>query len=241
MEHRKAVLCEKPLAINSKQVETIIASARRNKVFLMEAMWTRFFPAIKKAEELVREGAIGEIKFLQADFGFYSESDPSSRLYDRKLGGGSLLDVGIYPLFLAMLILGKPEKVKAISQFTTTSVDGSTSMLLNYSSGSTALLSSSILCDTPLHATISGTKGTIQIQSPWYAPSLLKIITPDTERTIDFPIQGLGFHYEAQEVVKCIQAGKVESDEMNLQFSRDLMGILDWVRTESGITYPDYD
>jgi predicted dehydrogenase len=241
IENGKAVLCEKPLAINSKQVESMVESAIKNKIFLMEAMWTRFFPAIKKAEQLIKEGAIGKVKHLQADFGFHSEFDPSGRLYDRQLGGGSLLDVGIYPVFLATLILGKPLEVKAVSQFTKTSVDESTSMIFNYPSGATALLSSSIVCDTPIGAVVSGTKGSIQIPSPWYAPSGLKLVAAGIEKEFSFPFEGFGFHFEAQEVVECIQKGRLESEGMSFQFSKDLMETMDRVRHESGIFYPQFD
>lgn len=239
MNKGKAVLCEKPLAMNTSQVDEMIETAKKNGVFLMEAMWTRFFPAIRKAETLIAEGAIGEIRLLQADFGFFAEFDAQSRLFNNMLGGGSLLDVGVYPLFLATLLLGKPSEIKALSHFSSAEVDLSTSMVMHYPSSATALLTSSIICDTPLTVIISGTKGSIKIGSPWYIPTSLTLQNEKGVSEMSFPLKGTGFYYEAKEVVECLQSHKLESPVFPLALSADIMSTVDRIRKEAGITYKE--
>ena len=153
----------------------MVLAARENNTFLMEAMWSRFLPIIDKTLELVNAGEVGDIKYLSADFGFVAPFDKGSRLYDLSLGGGSLLDVGVYPLFLALLLLGKPDEIKAFSQLSVTGADETTNAILFYKNGIMANILSSITAQTPITAAITGTKGTIFLERPWYKGSQITV------------------------------------------------------------------
>ena len=161
----KAVLCEKPFAMNSAQVREMIASAVQNKVFLMEALWTRFFPSTQHVLELCASGQIGDIRMVQADFGFSAEYDITKRLFNKALGGGALLDIGIYPLYLSYLLLGNPLQVAAQAHIGETGVDHSIAMLLKYAGDAQAILSSTLTATTQTEAWIYGSKGAIQMHS----------------------------------------------------------------------------
>jgi len=235
------VLCEKPFAINAKEASGMISLARSRNVFLMEAFWTRFFPDIKKVLELINDGVIGKIRIVKADFGFKAEFNPSSRLFDLDLGGGSLLDVGIYPLFLSLLLLGKPSSIKAISHIGRTGVDENCGIIFDYSNGEMANLFSSIVTDTITQAEIFGETGSIRIHKKWFMPSPVTLIKDGKEEKYDFDFKGNGYNYEIEEVVKCLEEGKTESNLMPLNFSLDLMELVDHVKKECGIHYPSHD
>lgn len=235
------VLCEKPFAINAKEAAGMIELARSNNIFLMEAFWTRFLPGIKKVLELIQSGAIGQIKMVKADFGFKAEFNPSSRLFDLDLGGGSLLDVGVYPLFLSLLLLGKPSSIKAISHIGRTGVDENCGIIFDYSNGEMANLFSSIVTDTITQAEIFGETGSIRIHKKWFMPSPVSLIKGDKEEKFEFDFTGNGYNYEIEEVVKCLEEGKTESELLPLDFSLDLMELLDHVKKECGIHYPSHD
>lgn len=238
LNHRKAVLCEKPFAMNRHQVLEMLKVAKEKEVFLMEALWTKFLPATRKMMELIEKGAIGEVKSISADFGFRADFHPEGRLFDPKLGGGALLDIGIYPLFLATTILGKPEQVKALATFGATHVDEQCSISLAYKSGAMATLSCSIVSHTPVEACITGTEGSIRMHSRWYAPTSITLCQPTKEpKAFHFKHVGNGYNYEAEEVMMCLQEGKLESSIMMHKDSLTLIEMLDWVRQEAGIMY----
>ncbi len=236
------VLCEKPFAMNSKEVRQMVQAARLKGVFLMEAFWTRFLPTTRKILDLIEQDHIGQILSIKADFGFKAPYDPEGRLFNRELGGGSLLDIGIYPVFLALLLMGKPERIKAMANLNNTGIDVDCGVLLHYPDGRMAHLHSTILANTKTEAFIYGEKGTIHLHSRWHEPSWFSLIrNGDRPQNFYFDYFSKGYHYEAEEVVHCLAKGKKESDLLPLDFSIQLMEILDGIRTEAGIFYPGID
>ena len=237
LNHGKPVLCEKPFAINKKEAGGMVAFAKAKNLFLMEAMWTRFLPVIVKIRELLAGGAIGEVRMLFADFGFRPKFDPESRLFDPALGGGSLLDVGVYPVSFAHLIFGKPpSRIAGSAAFAATGVDESMAAVLRYDKGESALLSSSIVLDTVCGATIFGTAGSIRIPAFWRAVSAT--VTAGGKEKIAIPFRANGYEYEAEEVVRCIRDGKIESEIMPLQDSLAIVETMDAIRAQLGLVYP---
>lgn len=230
MEHGKAVLCEKPLALNRKEAQRMADAARSNGVFLMEAIWTRFMPPTLQVLEWIQEGAIGRVRAVKADFGFPAAFDPKGRLFDPALGGGALLDIGIYPSVLALLVLGVPARIEAAASFGPTSVDEDTGMLFAYEDGALAHLHANLRYSTPIEAFIYGEQGTIHLHSRWHHTRQLTLMPTEGEPTVlhyDYP--GLGYQFEAAEVMRCLDAGLKESPALPIEFSLQLMGILDEV------------
>ena len=235
----KAVLCEKPLAINSEQVKTMIEASRQNNSFLMEALWSRFLPNIIKAKQLVEAGSIGKVRHLEADFGFKATYNPDSRVFARELGGGALLDIGIYPLFFAVYLFGVPSVITAEAELADTGVDQSCRVKLSFSGGETADLMFTFTEDTAVEATITGDLGKIKLPNRWYQPvNVLEAKEQQWEETvIDFV--GNGYNYQAMEVQKCLNQCKIESSLWSHQHSLQLMQLMDQIRKETGIVYPE--
>lgn len=233
---KKHVLCEKPIAINFVQASEMIAAARKNNRFFMEAFWTRFNPTFTAVLLKIRAGELGKIQYINADFGFIMNNG-QNRLEDVNLGGGSLLDMGVYPLFLSYMILGKPENIAASSLFYEGGADKQTTMLLNYPNAQ-AVLHSSFIARTNMHATISGEKGRIVIDPMWHEAQSYSLFQDEVETKFDLPTKGKGFTYEIEECHKCIAANKMESEMWSHQNSLDLITIADQVRKETGIVYP---
>lgn len=230
------VLCEKPLAMNSEEVASMINAAKKNSTFLMEAIWTRFLPSFRKAMELIEAGEIGEILTVKADFGFHSPVNPNSRLYNREMGGGVLLDIGIYPILLAQTLLGQHEKMQAMAHLGTTGVDEETAINLSYPNGKFALLHATIRNETETTAFIHGTKGTMKLATRWHDSNSFSIQFNDGEkRTYEFDFKGAkGYIFEIEHVMECIQTGKKESPLVPFSFSENLMRTLDEVRGRLG-------
>lgn len=231
LERGIAVLCEKPFAMNEIEVSDMIAVAKENNTFLMEAMWTRFLPATQKVLELVESGAIGEIKTLHADFGFKADYEPERRLFNPQLGGGALLDIGIYPAYFALLLLGYPSDIKAFSTIGKTGVDETTSFIFQYDNNATAVLNCTILADTNTDAWIYGTKGKIQVASRFHE-SRKVILFPKDEppQEFNFDRETRGYDFEIREVNRCLNEGLKESPLMPLKMSRKLIHLLDKIR-----------
>ncbi len=239
LEQGKAVLCEKPFTINAEQAQEVIDLARRRGVFLMEAMWTRYIPAVVRARQLIAEGAIGEIRMVQADFGFRAPLNPHSRLFDKALGGGALLDVGIYPLSLASMVLGpSPQEIVSTAELGKTGVDEQSAVLLKYAGGQIALCSCAVRTNTRIEATFMGTEGSIRLHSPFFKSSELTIIRGEQQENIALPLRGNGYNYEADEVGRCLRAGAVESPTMPLDETLALMRLMDRIRAQWGLRYP---
>lgn len=233
------VLCEKAFAQNARQAQEMISIAQERGVFLMEAFWTRFFPAIQHALELVQAGTIGEAKHLAADFGFITDFKPESRLFDPALAGGSLLDIGVYPLFISQLFLGVPSSVRAVATPAPTGVDLACVVALAHASGATASLFSTLAATTNNYCVLYGTQGQLHLTGRFHAPSGLEIHRPgQAAQVIPHPKTGLGYHYEAAHVQQCLAQGLAESPLLPLAFSLDLMRTLDAVRAQIGLRYP---
>lgn len=239
LEHGKAVLCEKPLALNAREAEAMAAAARSRGLFLMEAMWTRLLPHVTRALELVASGAIGEVRQLTADFGFRSEVDPASRLFDPALGGGSLLDVGVYPLWLAQALFGEPLEVASLANLGATGVDEEAAVVLRHARGQLALLFSAVRLRTPHEATLVGTEGHLRLLPPWWKPSavLLHRAGREPER-IAPPALGNGYAHEILEVGRCLREGRLESPALPLAGSLAVARTMDRLRALWGLGYP---
>ena len=242
LQKGKPVLCEKPFTINSKQLEILVKTAREKKIFLMEALWTRFLPGIEKTIELIRTGQIGQIKILNADFGFKADYKPESRLFSPFLGGGSLLDIGIYPVFLSLLLLGYPKEIRAVATKAPTGVDESVSISFSYENGALASLHCTFATFTTTDANIYGDKGKIQLKQQWFRPTGI-IVSRHNEKMeeLSFPPKANGYEYEAEEVIRCLSAGLKESPILGLDFSLQLMKLLDAIREKCNLVYQDYD
>jgi predicted dehydrogenase len=242
LNHKKAVLCEKPLTMNHANASEMVSLSRSKGVFLMEGMWSRFFPATVKTVELIRAGVIGEIKFLRADFGFIAPDDPGGRVFNLRLGGGAQLDVGVYPMFLALLILGKPESIQAMAQRARTGADETTSAQFYFRNGSIAHILSSVAADTTKEAEIVGTLGTILMQAPWHKSQAITIKKNSGEMEhIKLPYSGLGFEFQLAHATECIQNGLKESNLMSHDLSLWMAETADEILRQCGIAYPGND
>ena len=235
----KAVLCEKPFTVNAAEAERVVGLARDKGLFLMEGMWTRFFPLMEKVRRLISEGAIGEVRMLNVDFGFRTDVDPASRLFDPALGGGALLDVGVYCVSLASMVLGRPSGSVGLSHLGETGVDEQASVVLEHEGGRLANLSIGIRTATPQEATVMGTDGYVRVHSPWWRPTSMTISRPGEEsETVEAPVSGNGFNYEAAEVMRCLEAGETESEIMPLDETLSVMRTMDGIRAAWGLRYP---
>ena len=239
LNKKKPVLCEKPMSVNFKSTLKMVAAARRNNTFLMEAMWTRFMPATLKVMELIREGKIGEIKYIRGDFGDRFPFEPKSRVYDLKLGAGSILDIGIYPLFLILLILGKPDAIKSFAHLAKTGADVLACAMLYYNNGQLATMLSSTILHTPITAEIMGTDGTLTLHSFWYNTKSISLTRMGEEpQLFSVPYRGNGFEFQIQEVIQCLDRGDQESSLMSLDFTLLLSKTMDDICRQCGIQYP---
>ncbi len=238
MECGKHILCEKPLGINLAEVERMLHVAKKNNVFLMEALWSRFNPTILKVKELVSNGTIGDIGLLYADFGFYALDKPEEgRLLNPELAGGSILDIGIYPIFLAYFILGKPLRIISRSKMYKTGVEVQTSMIFEYSDAQ-AVLYSGLVSKTEMKAEISGSKGELFIDPRWHEAQGFVLEVNEQREHFNLPTLGKGYSHEIEEVQDCLRAGKLQSDRWSHQNSVELITIMDEVRRQGGIVFP---
>ena len=226
----KPVLVEKPFTMNAAEARELVAAARAEKLFLMEAMWTRFLPHIAQIRRLIAEGALGEIVTVSADHGQWFAKDPEFRLFAPELGGGALLDLGVYPVSFASMLLGAPSTIAALIEPAFSGVDGQTSMLFGYDSGAQAVLSCTSLAKSPTRAAIVGTEARIEIDGDFYSPSPFTLTTRSGEETrYDEPHRGRGLWYQADEVARCLQGGLLESPLMPLDESVSIMQTMDAV------------
>ncbi|MDR1437007.1 MAG: Gfo/Idh/MocA family oxidoreductase [Candidatus Symbiothrix sp.] len=228
LEAGKAVLCEKPFASNREQVEKMLAKAREKNVFLMEALWSRFLPCMIRFKEQMEAGMIGKPLLLQCNFGFISPFDPCKRIYDPALGGGSVPDIGIYPVFTAMYLFGYPEEIKVTSVPAPTGTDWTTSILFKHKGKEISMLTSSFETNLDNEARLYGDKGYLKLHTMFHMLTRLSINRNNGyEEEIPAHSTGNGYNYEAAEVMACLDEGRTESDGMSLSFSLDLMRVLD--------------
>lgn len=236
------VVCEKPFAMNAILVEEMIQTAQAHDTYLMEALWSRFMPTTLQALSLVQQGAIGEVLGVKADFGFKGIYDTESRLFNPKLGGGALLDIGIYPVFWSYCMLGKPTTLKASACMSPTGVDASTGMVFTYEGGQFAFLDCTFMARTNCEAFVYGTEGIIKVHGRWHESQALTVERYDqTPETIRFDRETWGYDYEIAAVAEDLRAGRKQNADWSLQNSRDLIQLLDQIRAEIGLVYPDFD
>jgi predicted dehydrogenase len=235
----KAVLCEKPFAINAAQAQEVVALARTRGLFLMEAMWTRFLPVMARTRQLLAAGAIGEVRMLLAEFGFRATFDAGSRLFNPALGGGALLDVGVYPISLAHMIFGPPTRISTMAHRGQTGVDEQAAIILGYEHGQLASLAATVQSATPQEAVICGTDGRIRLPGPWWRGSSLTLERAgQPAQTIACPFAGNGYAHEAAAVQACLRSGETECASMPLDETVAVMQTLDAVRRKWGLLYP---
>ncbi|WP_326549664.1 Gfo/Idh/MocA family protein [Micromonospora sp. NBC_01813] len=235
----RAVLCEKPFTLDLATSTELVQTARARDVFLMEAMWMRCNPTIQRVGELIADGAIGEVTAIHADFGLAGPFAPESRLRDPAQGGGALLDLGVYPVSLAHLILGRPDSVHSWAKLTPEGVDQNTGVLLGYDSGAVAALTCGLVGATPVAATITGSAGRIALPDPFFCPSEFTIrrgsADPEVVRVVE--PAGNGYQYEAAEVQRCLAAGLRESPLVPHAVTLEVMELLDTIRGQIGVSY----
>jgi dihydrodiol dehydrogenase / D-xylose 1-dehydrogenase (NADP) len=249
----KHALVEKPFALNAREASEMIKLARKKKLFLLEAMWTRYIPAMVQVRKWIKDGEIGDVELVRANLSFMTTFNPKSRLFAPELAGGSLLDVGIYPVSLANMIFGTPKTINSTACLGKTGTDDRSSYLFGYDGGKSALLSSAVQLSVPVEAEIFGTKGYIKIHEPWINPRVVTLAKPSVgvksslifdgnvfdKQTIRVPTVGNGYNYEAIEAGKCIRAGKTESETLPLDETLSIMGTLDTIRSQWGLKYPN--
>jgi predicted dehydrogenase len=235
----KAVLCEKPMTLDLPSSAALVQEARGRRVFLMEAMWMRCNPAIRRVAALVADGAIGEMVSVHADFGVQGPFEATHRLRAPELGGGALLDLGVYPLHLAHLMLGAPATVQSCAKLTPEGVDETTGMLLGYASGAVAALTCSINGPSRNAATITGTRGRIDLPiSFWAARSYQLFRSGHEPELVESPFPGHGYQFEAAEARRCLTAGELESPLVPQEATLEVMNLMDTIRGEIGVVYP---
>ena len=237
LEHGIPVLCEKPFAMNAEEVEEMISKAKEKKVLLMEALWTYFLPNYQFVLETLKNNAFGKVLKLEADFGFYREFNDDARLFKKSLGGGSLLDIGIYPIFAALSTLGIPEEIKASATYFHNGADSSCNMEFDYGNNVKAFLRSTLLEKTPTEAVFHCEKGIIKINDGFFSPSTVSLISNGKTEIKDFNYKTIGYNYETIHFNELIRAGKTESDIMTFEFSRKLISLLDNIRNHINLHY----
>ena len=240
LNHKKAVLCEKAFAINTNEVEQMIACSKKNNTFLMEAFWVIFRPKYLKVKEIIASEDLGKLKFVKSDFMFNGEYNPKNRLYNVDLGGGSLLDIGIYSIFTALMFLGSPDEIKTIPHFSPTGSEESISMLFGYKNGASAVLTSSFDSEYKNESELCFENGIIKYGRFSKDPILL--LKEGKTKEIHFENgTHLGYKFEAIHVMECLDKKLIESPVLPFSTSLELMKILDWVRKDAGIVFPNHD
>ncbi len=235
----KPVLCEKPLTINAQEARQMKAAADANGVALMEAMWARFLPHMHKVREIVASGILGDIWAVEADHGQRLSDYANPRHWEPSLGGGALLDLGIYPISFAHMVLGKPDSITSSATFTDKGVDASSTAIFNYKSGAQAILTSNMMVSTPCRATICGTLGKIEIDRTFYNPAAMRVIMHDGTTT-EYPneYKGHGLREQAKEFERVVRSRAMNSPILTPDESIEIMGSLDEIRRQIGLIYP---
>ncbi|TAI48656.1 Gfo/Idh/MocA family protein [Flagellimonas allohymeniacidonis] len=238
MQHGKHVLCEKPLGVNSEEVKELIRAAKDHNVFLMEGLWSRFNPSMRKVKELVDQGKIGQVSYIRADFAFYAlDRDESSRLFNPELASGSILDIGIYPIFLSYLILGKPSAIKAFANFHPNGTEIQTSILFKYPNA-LSVLYSGLTSTSKMEAEISGSEAELLLHPRWHETNSFSFKKQEELKTIELPMKGGGLYHEIEEVHNCLKTNKLESELWSHEDSLVLAELIDEVRRQVGVTFP---
>lgn len=240
LNSEKAVLCEKPFALNAKQASEMINMAKQKKLFLMDALWTKFLPHYQKMREMVNSGVVGDVKVVLANFGFRISEDQDSRLVSPEMGGGSLMDIGIYNVFTALDVLGKPDHIDVTTVMNNKGVDEQCALTFRYENGAVANLFSTFSADLSNEVEICGTLGRIKLLSSYFEPSsTLEHYCNGNKKIINVEKSvGFGYHYEAHHATICLQNMDIESSVVPHEYSLVLMQTLDKIRELSGIVFP---
>ena len=235
----KPVLCEKPFAVNAAEAREMVAAAKANDVALMEAMWARFLPHYAKIREIVASGVLGHITTIHADHGQRLADQKIARLVEPSLAGGALLDLGIYPISFAHMILGVPESITSTAVFTDKGVDAQTSMILDYANGAQAVLNTTMIVQTPCTAVIAGLNGYLEVNRTFYNPTSMRLTLFDGTIT-EYPsnYKGHGLREQAVEFARVVKSGAKESPILRWQDTIAIMEIMDTVRSHIGLKYP---
>lgn len=235
----KNVLVEKPFTLNAAQARALVAAARDKRVFLMEAMWTRFLPHVVDICDILGSSLLGDVRTLTADHGQWFAKDPGFRLFSPLLGGGALLDLGVYPISFSSMVFGKPRAVTAVSDPTSTGVDAQTSVILQHERGRHAVLTTSLEALSANRATIVGTEARLEIDSMFYMPTSFTVVSRDGRANRhEHVLVGNGLHYEAAEVGRCLRGGLLESPVMSLGETIEIVETIDEVRRQIGLVFP---
>ena len=235
----KPVLCEKPFAVNAAEAQAMIDAASHNKVALMEAMWARFLPHYAKVREIIASGVLGPILSIHADHGQRLADQNIPRLVDPHLAGGALLDLGIYPISFAHMILGNPQSIKSTAVMTDKGVDAQTSMIFTYDNGAQSVLTTTMIEQTPCRAVVAGLHGWLEIDRTFYNPASMRVILNDGSVT-QYPSTyiGHGLREQAESFKRLVQSGKFESEILSWQDTIDIMKTMDTLREQIGLKYP---
>ena len=235
----KPVLCEKPFAVNRHQAQAMVDVARARKLLLMEAMWSRYLPHYRTIRELIGNGELGEVFQVIGDHGQPLPADPYYRLHAPELAGGALLDLGIYPLSLAFMVLGQPDSIKALGSKTESGVDATTSAVLHFPSGAQASITTTLKAKTHCTATIIGTKARIEIDGDFYTPTSMRLIRSGADPVLFANnYQGHGIREQALYFEELLNRGDLESDLLPLDESLAIMTAMDEIRSQIGVKYP---
>jgi predicted dehydrogenase len=242
LKNGKHVICEKAFALNSDEVEEMIGEAGKKNLFLMEALWPPFQPFYKKAAEIIESGILGSIIHLHAYFSFIPPFDPTDRKFNLSLGGGSLLDIGIYPVIDALTFMGVPDKIKASASFSPTGSEESLSAIFHYNNGRMAAIYSSFKTNTGIGCEILCEKGKMTVsRGRDMSQRVILSLHGQEKQEFVFNPPAMGYYSEAEELMKCLDEGRTESTVVPLSFSLDLIKTLDRIRNEAGIIFPGRD
>ena len=235
----KPVLCEKPFAVNADEAQQMVDAAHKNGVALMEAMWARFLPHYAQVREIIQSGVLGKIHTIQADHGQCLADQNIPRLVEPALAGGALLDLGIYPVSFAHMILGNPSKITSSAVLTNKGVDAQTSMIFDYADGAQAVLNTTMIEQTPCRAVVAGLNGWLEIDRTFYNPASMRVVLNDGTTT-EYPSSyvGHGLREQAEVFKQLVTSGQQQSQILNWQDTVDIMKTLDQVRSQIGLKYP---
>lgn len=237
LENGKHVLCEKPMSLSYNDAERMIEASKKNNSFFMEAFWTRFIPSIQDILQKVNSGILGEVNYIKADFAFHGSETENKRLFDKELGGGALFDIGVYPLFLSYILLGNPKEIIAKAIKHKNDIDLQTSMILQYESAQ-SVLHASIVSESDMKASISGSKGRIELNSPWFATEGYSLfINDEKEAAFTLPTLGKGYAHEIIECQNCILNNQIESEFWSHQNSLDLSKIVEEIKNQIKLSF----
>ncbi len=243
LKNKIAVICEKPIVLNKDQHLELLSLSKKNETFLMEGMWIRFLPGFCKLMDLISQKKIGEIIHIKASMYFRAPKDENSRFYDPEKGGGSLLDLGVYCIFLSTLLLGLPKSIKAVGRLSGEGIDEACAILLSYSDGRYSIHESSFLKKQNEPAEIYGTKGVIRILDPWFekSPGIQIEFHNGNKEEIPTSWNGHGLQFEIEEVIRCLEQGKIESELMPGSLSKNVLEIMDEIRNQIHVIYDQYE